>query len=222
MNAATLKELGDGAVFGEIKGTITKVWERKSGTGQHGEWSFQNCGFTIDGGDKITLKFSGFPDQSDLAGKPFHAKSTKGDKGTHGLKVEIYRDKPVVVVTKSAQILGDGNSESATPASTSKPAAAPPHAPSQYTEASALLAAKKFVALNATLCKIALVAVTALEKQHIEANGGPGKCPGFDATVFNTLLNAHLFGSSHNGWYDHLPLNVKYPSLEIVHPEGSK
>ena len=80
------QHLADGAVLECIEGKITKLFPRKSGTGEHGEWSFQNGEMSDAAGDLIEIKWKGCEDvPGSWKGKTVRVYSHKGEKGRTGL-----------------------------------------------------------------------------------------------------------------------------------------
>lgn len=121
-------KMGVGEPVPRTKGTITKIYPRKSGTSVQGEWSFEN--FVLnDGGVEVTCKLKGQPpmDQS-LRGKSVWLISSSGPKGITGLKIDEYEGKKQILITPSATIaVNDGTQ----PKSPEAPVSAPEQ-PSKY------------------------------------------------------------------------------------------
>lgn len=101
-------------------------------------------------------------------------------------------------------------------------AAPPPHAftpppqPAQPTRAQALDNAKRFVARNGTLAKVALRQAAELV-QCWNANYGEtiGPMPeGLVCSIYTSLL----YGASNHGICDNLPMNVEFPTLVLPQP----
>lgn len=102
----------DGEVIGSIAGKIKKVWEYKTGSGDHGEWSFQNIEL-VDGRDsiKVVLKDREELNDRDWTGVQVIISSTEGKKGWNGVKAkdDEYKGKTTRIawVTGSADIAED-------------------------------------------------------------------------------------------------------------------
>lgn len=83
-----LDALADGSVLQIIRGTLTSLWERKSGEHSNGPWAIQNGALTDSAGHKVDLQFKDRdPVPEHLKGKEVVMLSVAGDKGTHGVKV---------------------------------------------------------------------------------------------------------------------------------------
>lgn len=83
MDLKTINEQPDGFCPPEVAVKIAKVWERKSGTNDTGDWSFQNV--DVDqGGTKATLKLKNLPEfPNTRVGQTVTIRANKSD--THGL-----------------------------------------------------------------------------------------------------------------------------------------
>lgn len=53
---AFVRECTDGAILEALEGQITFIGQRRSGEGEHGEWSFQTIAITDPKGDKLDVK----------------------------------------------------------------------------------------------------------------------------------------------------------------------
>lgn len=112
-----------------ISGKITRVWDKKSGTGDYGEWSFQNIVVTDDTGD-MTVCLKNRKDEltNQDVDKAITIRAKETTKGILGVKVEKEswekdgepQEKVKVVITPSGVITLDG-----APAASSAAQAAP-------------------------------------------------------------------------------------------------
>tara|TARA_R110000772_G_scaffold45987_6_gene105143 strand:+ start:11347 stop:12012 length:666 start_codon:yes stop_codon:yes gene_type:complete len=103
-SAAQIAQMMDGQVISGISGTLTNIYPRKNGTGEHGEWSFQNAKLQDDNGALIDIQFKDRPEiPQDLKGSYIAIMSNTTDKGTHGVKV--YDDEyPQGTVTRKLRV----------------------------------------------------------------------------------------------------------------------
>lgn len=117
MRLVSVKEAlgyGSGEVIPSIKGRLSEVWPRKSGTNANGEWSIQNLTIKDDGGE-LKLMVTGRDEiPKTHKGRLVYLSCKEGDKGMTGLKVEDeeYRGKTTrkLKVTPSASVdFLDGN-----------------------------------------------------------------------------------------------------------------
>ncbi|MFA6972503.1 MAG: hypothetical protein WC208_14055 [Gallionella sp.] len=114
-----------------ISGKITRVWDKKSGTGDYGEWSFQNIVITDDTGD-MTVCLKNRKDEltSQDVDKAITIKAKETTKGILGVKVEKEtwekngepQEAIKVIITPSGVITLDG----AAPAASARQAEAAP------------------------------------------------------------------------------------------------
>ena len=79
--------LDAGEVVPSIKGTITRVFQRREGTNQNGEWSVQDALLAADGSE-IKVKFWNHADLSDVAGKEVTLQAHQGKTGLTSLFAE--------------------------------------------------------------------------------------------------------------------------------------
>ncbi len=130
-------KLGDLPVDLTVSGKITRVWDRKSGIGDYGPWSFQNIVVADDTGEmQVLLKNRKDELSSKDVDKTITLKCKETSKGIMGVKVEkesyTKDDKPVevmkVVVTPSGIIELSGGTSSA-PAEEAEEAPAQASAP---------------------------------------------------------------------------------------------
>lgn len=123
------------------KGKLKAVFERNTGTNEHGNWSIQNV--IISDGDvemkvKVCDRESAIP--SAWKGKLIYLTSLNGDKGITGLKVkeDTYKGKTskILSATKTAEIgLQDAEADAAAPhPEPVTPAAAPTPTPTRRAE----------------------------------------------------------------------------------------
>lgn len=91
-----------------IIGTLTKVYDRKTGEGKFGPWSLQN-GELQDETGVVSIVFSGLPDMTDKRGQEITFRSNQSKKGLTGIVMEenTYNGvtKPQLKVSASALIL---------------------------------------------------------------------------------------------------------------------
>ena len=94
----------DGQVISGISGTLSRIFDRKSGTHEHGEWSIQNGELVDDAGDAIKIQFKDRPEVPEsMKGSYIAIASNTTDKGTHGVKV--YDDEyPQGTVTRKLRV----------------------------------------------------------------------------------------------------------------------
>jgi hypothetical protein len=108
-----LREMSEGGVPESFKGKIKKVWKRRGGTNEHGEWTLQTIVIT-DGTNDIDLSFNNRDEvpASDV-GKMIYVQATRGDRGLQGTKRKDYtpNGKPTqaqVSVTAAADVSFEG------------------------------------------------------------------------------------------------------------------
>lgn len=96
----------DGEIVMAVRGKLTKLYDRKTGMGEHGEWSLQGGELTDQTG-VIKLTFSGRDAvPKDLKGKTIQISASKHEKhGWTGVKKETYKDKAQLKVTSSAEVI---------------------------------------------------------------------------------------------------------------------
>ena len=108
-----LREMSEGGIPEAFKGKIKKVWKRRSGTNEHGEWTLQTVVIT-DGTTDIDLCFNSRDEvPPSVVGKTIYVEATKGDRGLQGTKRKDYAPagKPVVPqinVTAAANVTYEG------------------------------------------------------------------------------------------------------------------
>lgn len=128
MDLITISEQPDGFCPPQLSATIKKVWDRKAGTNETGDWSFQNVDVE-QAGTKATIKLKNLPEfPNTRVGQSVVITAHKSDKhGLVGIKTETreYNGKTYksIVVTPSAKwawgaASGNGNAPSAARAST--------------------------------------------------------------------------------------------------------
>lgn len=129
-----------GEIVTATKGKLKSVFERNTGTNEHGDWSLQNLVIT-DGAAEIKVKV-GDRDAIPQAwkGKLIYLNSINGEKGITGLKIksDTYKGttSKILSATPTAEIgLEDGSAAPATPPAT--PAAKAPAPPGSHPPASA-------------------------------------------------------------------------------------
>lgn len=101
-----------------ITGTVKKIWERKTGSNDNGDWSMQS-GILSDNGGEIKFTMSGFGEFPYKEGTKVIFRSKEGKKGMTGVKVKAveYQGKSSVVlwVTPTAIVLSDSEESDAIP-----------------------------------------------------------------------------------------------------------
>jgi hypothetical protein len=108
MDLITIGEQPDGFCPPEVSAKIVKVWDRKSGTNETGDWSFQNVDVEQNG-VKATLKLKNLPQfPTTREGQSVTVRAHKSDKhGLIGVKTETreYNGKNYksIVITPSAK-----------------------------------------------------------------------------------------------------------------------
>lgn len=122
VKVSQIEAMIDGQVIPAISGTLTRIYERKSGTHTHGEWSIQNGEITDDDGKSIKVQFKDRPEVSEaMQGKYIALASKTTDMGTHGVKV-FDDEYPAGTKTRKLKITGSaGFAEVAKPSETEKP-----------------------------------------------------------------------------------------------------
>lgn len=123
MDLITISEQPDGFCPPQVSATIKKVWDRKAGTNETGDWSFQNVDVE-QAGTKATIKLKNLPEFPDTrVGQSVVITAHKSDKhGLVGIKTETreYNGKTYksIVVTPSAKwAWGNGNAPNVAKAS---------------------------------------------------------------------------------------------------------
>lgn len=103
-----------GMTIPRIEVKVAMVYDRKTGAGQHGEWSLQN-GTIEDSTGKMKVLFKQLPDQSKLVGRTLIFKSMETKHGLRGVecKNNEYRGKTTIElhVSKAALIVGSQEEE---------------------------------------------------------------------------------------------------------------
>lgn len=119
-----------------IIGTLTKVYDRKTGEGKFGPWSLQN-GEIQDETGVVSIVFSGLPDMTDKRGQEITFRSNQSKKGLTGIVMEenTYNGvtKPQLKVSASALIL-DGEEIEKTHGGTVEKVEPSSRLPAQITE----------------------------------------------------------------------------------------
>lgn len=112
MKTYTIAEILDsevGMIIPRVEAKLQKVWDRKTGEGEHGAWSLQN-GELVDATGSIKVCFSGLPNISERQGDVMVFRAQSGKKGLSGIKVDENTYKGAtskqLKITKSAIILG--------------------------------------------------------------------------------------------------------------------
>lgn len=112
-----------GTVIPRIQAKLTKVYERKTGKGQYGEWSLQNGEIQDDSG-VMKILFKQLPSQEHLQGKTMIFKSMEGKHGLKGVecKKNEYKGKTTLElhVSNAALIVGNGEETITEPVETTR------------------------------------------------------------------------------------------------------
>lgn len=142
MRVVPIKELAVltlGETVPSVRGKLTAIYDRKTGQGQNGEWSLQNCELT-DSTGKIKVKLDdrdALP--KDWRGREVYISCNNGDKGLTGIKIkeETYKGNTsrILSVTESAHL--DDAAAQEPPQDEPAPAKAPKAAPTQAAPAQA-------------------------------------------------------------------------------------
>lgn len=94
---------------------VAVVYDRKTGAGQHGEWSLQGGQIEDSDGGKMKILFKQLPDQSKLVGRTLIFKSMETKHGLRGIEVKNneYKGKTTIElhVSKAALIVGSQEEE---------------------------------------------------------------------------------------------------------------
>lgn len=132
MDLKTINEQPDGFCPPELTVKIMKVWERKSGTNDTGDWSFQNVDVEQDG-QKATLKLKNLPvfPESRIGMTVTIRANKSAQHGMTGIKTEtrVYQNKTY----KSITITPSGRWEWAEPGKEQSNGHAPAVAPQAAT-----------------------------------------------------------------------------------------
>lgn len=106
-NTTTIQQIQsmvDGQVIPAISGKLTRIYERKSGTHSHGEWSIQNGELEDDNGNSIKLQFKDRPEiPQEMKDRYVAIASNTTDKGTHGVKA-FDDEYPAGTITRKLRI----------------------------------------------------------------------------------------------------------------------
>src|ERR1039457_6090012 len=90
-----------------IIGTLTKVWDYKTGEGEDGAWSMQGGSIKDDSGE-IKILFKNQPDAKKYSGKLISITSHSGSKGISGVYADdnLYKDLKTrqIKVTATAEV----------------------------------------------------------------------------------------------------------------------
>lgn len=123
-----LKKL-KGEIVTVASGEITSVGKVSKGTGQYGAWTLQPATLKDSTGE-ISVTFSNC--REILKGEHITIRSVESKKGWNGIKMDVYKDKPQIKVTESAQINvwddsegKDTTSAPTTPQNANKPPSTP-------------------------------------------------------------------------------------------------
>lgn len=103
----------EGMVIPRMEVMVGMVYERKTGTGQYGEWSLQGAMCSDDTGE-MKIVFKQYPDQSKLSGRKMVFKSMEGKHGLKGVEVkkndykgkvtmELHVSKAALIVSAAAE-----------------------------------------------------------------------------------------------------------------------
>lgn len=125
MTTFNIKQIQEmvGMVIPRVEVRITKVYERKTGKGQYGEWSLQN-GEVEDSTGRMKVLFKQLPSQAHLQGKTMIFKSMEGKHGLKGVEVKKneYNGKTTLElhVSNAALIVGNGEETITEPVETTR------------------------------------------------------------------------------------------------------
>lgn len=103
----SIKELENKEPIPSVRGTITKVFDYKTGESSQGPWSLQN-GFFKDSTGELKILFTNQPDAKSFQEKEVIIKSHSGDKGLSGVYAsdDTYKGetKRIIKITATADI----------------------------------------------------------------------------------------------------------------------
>jgi hypothetical protein len=89
VKVSEVDNLEHGDVIHEITGRLAKVWDYKTGEGQHGPYSYQNATLE-DRGAKVTLTFSNMDDMIDSEGQTLTFRSSESKQyGWKGVSYQV-------------------------------------------------------------------------------------------------------------------------------------
>jgi hypothetical protein len=181
----------DGEVLTEISGHVKAVYERKSGVGEYGPWSFQDLTLT-DGDIDVRIKAKNLEDLKDFQGKDITITANKSPK--HGLTgltklVEEYQGKTYhkVQLTSSCKINGKGTEE---------PDEIPMDHDSQGQALTGVTEARQHIMRAVNLYVLCVDAVDAVIKPHIE---------GMTAELYQAAIGSLFIESSRSGLISKMP-----------------
>lgn len=120
----------DGQVINGIRGTLTRIYERKAGTNSTGDWSIQNGEVTDDTGS-IPITIHGKPEIAQgMKGRQVTFMSVQTQNGVHGVKVfdDTYKGK----TTRKLKITGSCDIQAKDFAQAQQPAQQPQHGDANY------------------------------------------------------------------------------------------
>jgi hypothetical protein len=104
---AELATMDDGEPIMVLRGVLTKVYDRSSGTNSNGDWSLQGAVLKDKTGE-TPVKFNGFDDQKHLKGKEVLLECTKSSKGAF-TGVKIKDDEWKGKITRYAWVTASAN-----------------------------------------------------------------------------------------------------------------
>jgi hypothetical protein len=131
MNIATLTEV-QGSSIQEAKGTVLKLWPRKTGVGRDGSGSMQNGTLKLECGENIEITFWDYADMKHLVNKKVTFRSKKGDRGLSGVKVGEFKGKIKLEITGSAEIEQESSSSAEEPSNAQPSSSRPTSTPNQH------------------------------------------------------------------------------------------
>lgn len=110
-----IRKLDDGAAISGTKGKLKSVFQRRGGTTNNREWSFQDGVLVDGGGSEFIITFNNRPDMEPYKGTEIYVLSTQGKKGLKGVtfKVETFNKDGQRQVKE--KIFANDNAEITTP-----------------------------------------------------------------------------------------------------------
>lgn len=88
LSIAEIQSMEHGEIVPSFSGLVSKVYEQKRGTSEHGDWQLQNFIVTY-GESEITVTHGDEDDYSSMEGKRYTFESTETKHGLQGIKRDI-------------------------------------------------------------------------------------------------------------------------------------